>query len=127
MVATASKGYDLGADKLEATKASMFFIHGDADGVRCSLSRWLSRSAASNSPTICFKTMGSSGRGGGVGSGRLEASVLMLLLRRTTPLSYFGVFQRSDIRLSLLCRGLLAPAPHILARLDLGGSTQLSP
>jgi pimeloyl-ACP methyl ester carboxylesterase len=26
--------YDFGADKLEATKAPMFFIHGDADGVR---------------------------------------------------------------------------------------------
>ena len=34
MVATASKGDDLGADKLKATKAPMFFIHGDADGVR---------------------------------------------------------------------------------------------
>src|SRR5450432_3812306 len=34
IVATASKGYDFGADKLKATKASMFFIHGDADGVR---------------------------------------------------------------------------------------------
>lgn len=34
MVATASKPYDLGADKLKATKAPMFFIHGDADGVR---------------------------------------------------------------------------------------------
>jgi pimeloyl-ACP methyl ester carboxylesterase len=34
MVATASKGHDLGADKLKATKAPMFFIHGDADGVR---------------------------------------------------------------------------------------------
>lgn len=29
-----SKGYDLGADKLKAAKAPMFFIHGDADGVR---------------------------------------------------------------------------------------------
>ncbi len=34
MVATASKPYDFGADKLKATKAPMFFIHGDADGVR---------------------------------------------------------------------------------------------
>lgn len=34
LVATASKPYDLGADKLKATKAPMFFIHGDADGVR---------------------------------------------------------------------------------------------
>jgi len=34
IVATASKGYDFGADKLEATPAPMFFIHGDADGVR---------------------------------------------------------------------------------------------
>jgi pimeloyl-ACP methyl ester carboxylesterase len=34
MVATASKGHDLGADKLKATKAPMFFIHGDADGIR---------------------------------------------------------------------------------------------
>ena len=34
IVATASKKYDFGADKLKATKASMFFIHGDADGVR---------------------------------------------------------------------------------------------
>ena len=34
IVATASKGYDFGADKLEATTAPMFFIHGDADGVR---------------------------------------------------------------------------------------------
>ncbi len=32
--ATASKAYDFGADKLKATKAPMFFIHGDADGVR---------------------------------------------------------------------------------------------
>ena len=28
------KPYDFGADKLAATKAPMFFIHGDADGVR---------------------------------------------------------------------------------------------
>jgi pimeloyl-ACP methyl ester carboxylesterase len=34
MIATASKGHDFGADKLKATKAPMFFIHGDADGVR---------------------------------------------------------------------------------------------
>jgi pimeloyl-ACP methyl ester carboxylesterase len=34
LLATASKGHDLGADKLKATKAPMFFIHGDADGVR---------------------------------------------------------------------------------------------
>jgi len=34
IVATASKGYDFGADKLKATMAPMFFIHGDADGVR---------------------------------------------------------------------------------------------
>ncbi len=30
----ALKPYDFGADKLAATKAPMFFIHGDADGVR---------------------------------------------------------------------------------------------
>ena len=34
VIATASKPYDFGADKLKATKAPMFFIHGDADGVR---------------------------------------------------------------------------------------------
>ena len=28
------KPYDFGADKLKATRAPMFFIHGDADGVR---------------------------------------------------------------------------------------------
>ena len=28
------KGYDFGADKLKATTAPMFFIHGDADGTR---------------------------------------------------------------------------------------------
>lgn len=28
------KGYDFGAAKLKATRAPMFFIHGDADGVR---------------------------------------------------------------------------------------------
>lgn len=32
--ATAMRQYDLGADKLKATKAPIFFIHGDADGVR---------------------------------------------------------------------------------------------
>lgn len=30
----AGKSYDFGADKLEATKAPMLFIHGDADGAR---------------------------------------------------------------------------------------------
>ena len=34
LLATASKPYDFGADKLKATKAPMFFIHGDADGIR---------------------------------------------------------------------------------------------
>jgi pimeloyl-ACP methyl ester carboxylesterase len=34
VLATASKGQDLGADRLKATTAPMFFIHGDADGVR---------------------------------------------------------------------------------------------
>lgn len=34
VMAMVSKPYDLGADKLKATKAPMFFIHGDADGVR---------------------------------------------------------------------------------------------
>ena len=34
LMATQLKGYDFGADKLKATKAPMFFIHGDADGVR---------------------------------------------------------------------------------------------
>src|SRR5271156_1463301 len=34
VLATASKGHDFGADKLKATAAPMFFIHGDADGVR---------------------------------------------------------------------------------------------
>ncbi len=34
MVATPPKGHDLGADKLKATTAPMFFIHGDADGIR---------------------------------------------------------------------------------------------
>src|SRR6267154_2637835 len=32
--AFALRPYDFGADKLKATKAPMFFIHGDADGVR---------------------------------------------------------------------------------------------
>ncbi len=34
LLAMASKGHDIGADKLKATTAPMFFIHGDADGVR---------------------------------------------------------------------------------------------
>lgn len=34
MIATASKGDDFGADELKATTAPMFFIHGDADGIR---------------------------------------------------------------------------------------------
>lgn len=34
VLAAATKGHDLGADKLKATTAPMFFIHGDADGVR---------------------------------------------------------------------------------------------
>ena len=34
VIAFASKPYDLGADRLKATKAPIFFIHGDADGVR---------------------------------------------------------------------------------------------
>jgi pimeloyl-ACP methyl ester carboxylesterase len=34
LVATVTKGHDLGADKLKATTAPMFFIHGDADGIR---------------------------------------------------------------------------------------------
>lgn len=34
LAAAASKKYDFGADKLKATKAPMFFIHGDADGIR---------------------------------------------------------------------------------------------
>jgi pimeloyl-ACP methyl ester carboxylesterase len=34
VLATGSKGHDFGADKLKATKAPMFFIHGDADGIR---------------------------------------------------------------------------------------------
>lgn len=32
--ALALRPYDFGADKLQATKAPMFFIHGDADGIR---------------------------------------------------------------------------------------------
>ena len=34
VVAMVVKPYDFGADKLKATKVPMFFIHGDADGVR---------------------------------------------------------------------------------------------
>jgi pimeloyl-ACP methyl ester carboxylesterase len=34
IIAMASRPFDFGADKLKATKAPMFFIHGDADGVR---------------------------------------------------------------------------------------------
>jgi pimeloyl-ACP methyl ester carboxylesterase len=34
MLAMASKGNDIGADKLKATTAPMFFIFGDADGIR---------------------------------------------------------------------------------------------
>jgi pimeloyl-ACP methyl ester carboxylesterase len=34
VVAMVSKPYDFGADNFKATKAPMFFIHGDADGVR---------------------------------------------------------------------------------------------
>jgi len=34
MLASASKGNDMSADKLKATTAPMFFIHGDADGIR---------------------------------------------------------------------------------------------
>lgn len=33
LVAMFAKGYDLGAEKLKATPAPMFFIHGDADGI----------------------------------------------------------------------------------------------
>jgi pimeloyl-ACP methyl ester carboxylesterase len=32
--ATAMRPYDFGADKFKATKAPMFFIHGDADGIK---------------------------------------------------------------------------------------------
>ncbi len=34
VIAMAVKPFDFGADKLKATTAPMFFIHGDADGVR---------------------------------------------------------------------------------------------
>jgi pimeloyl-ACP methyl ester carboxylesterase len=34
VIAMDLKPYDFGADKVKATKAPMFFIHGDADGVR---------------------------------------------------------------------------------------------
>src|SRR5262245_3950653 len=34
LLATSSKGRGIGADKLKATTAPMFFIHGDADGIR---------------------------------------------------------------------------------------------
>lgn len=34
VLGTSSKGHDIGADQLKATTAPMFFIHGDADGVR---------------------------------------------------------------------------------------------
>jgi pimeloyl-ACP methyl ester carboxylesterase len=34
VIAMALKPYDFGADKLKSAKAPMFFIHGDADGVR---------------------------------------------------------------------------------------------
>ena len=34
LLAAEAKPDDLGADKLKATKAPMFFIHGDADGIR---------------------------------------------------------------------------------------------
>jgi len=34
LVAIQLKPYDFGAERLKATKAPMFFIHGDADGVR---------------------------------------------------------------------------------------------
>lgn len=34
VIASVAKPYDFGADKFAATKAPMFFIHGDADGVR---------------------------------------------------------------------------------------------
>ena len=36
LAATASKKYDFGAANLKATKAPMFFIHGDADGIKLS-------------------------------------------------------------------------------------------
>ena len=34
LIAMGSKGKDIGAEKLKATTAPMFFIHGDADGIR---------------------------------------------------------------------------------------------
>ncbi len=34
VLAAGTKGHDLDADKLKATTAPMFFIHGDADGIR---------------------------------------------------------------------------------------------
>ena len=34
VIATQLKPYDFGADRLKATKAPFFFVHGDADGVR---------------------------------------------------------------------------------------------
>ena len=34
LLATASSEHDLDADQLKATPAPMFFIHGDADGIR---------------------------------------------------------------------------------------------
>jgi len=34
VIATQLKPYDFGAERLKATEAPMFFIHGDADGVR---------------------------------------------------------------------------------------------
>ncbi len=34
LVATSSKGHEMDADKLKATQAPMFFIFGDADGIR---------------------------------------------------------------------------------------------
>jgi len=34
LLATGLKGHDIGADKLKATTAPMFFIFGDADGIR---------------------------------------------------------------------------------------------
>lgn len=33
VISSAARPYDFGAEKLKATKAPMFFIHGDADGV----------------------------------------------------------------------------------------------
>jgi len=34
VISSAARPYDFGSDKIKATKAPMFFIHGDADGVR---------------------------------------------------------------------------------------------